>query len=123
MTAEPAPPKNAARDPFELLFVGTHGYVVAIHRFTGKEVWRASLPGTGWSIVSMLVEDGVLYAATKGHVFALDPATGEIFWENALPGLGNDHACLATMRARQEGGAQPLPQAEADADARRHSAH
>src|SRR5262245_37899038 len=97
------PEAKPSTDPFELLFVGTHGYVAAIHRFTGKEVWRASLPGTGWSIVSMLVEDGVLYAASKGHVFALDPATGEVFWENALPGLGSDHACLATMRGAQDG--------------------
>jgi len=105
------PPESPVPDPFDLLFVGTHGHVVAVHKFTGKDVWRKSLPGTGWSVVSLLIEEGVLYAASQGHVFALDPLTGEIFWENALPGLGNDHACLATFRNRTDEHGNPIPQA------------
>jgi hypothetical protein len=114
----------AAADPFELLFVGTHGHVVAVNKFTGKETWRTSLPSTGWSIVALLVEEGVLYAASKGHVFALDPASGAIFWENPLPGLGSDHSCLATMKQRGDEHGNPIPQIEqSQIDAARHSAN
>jgi outer membrane protein assembly factor BamB len=120
MEAEPTKP--AAADPFELLFVGTHGHVTALHKFTGKEAWRVSLPDTGWSIVSLLVEDGVLYAASKGHVFALDPASGSVFWKNALPGLGHDHACLATLRQGMVASANPVAAVESIDEARRHAA-
>jgi len=124
MTAQPSPPPaTPAPDPFELLFIGTHGFVIAVNRFTGREAWRTSLPDTGWSIVSMLVQEGVLYAASKGHVFALDPATGSIFWHNKLPGLGSDHVGLATMHTQIDSGAQPLAQAQADEARRRHAGH
>jgi outer membrane protein assembly factor BamB len=109
-------------DPFQLLFVGTHGHVVAFQKFTGKEVWRTSLPKTGWSLVTLLVEDGVLFASSKGHLFALDPLTGEIFWSNPMSGLGSGHACLATMRQGSDRAGNPLPQvAASEADAARHA--
>jgi len=117
---ETNPPETPAPDPFDLLFVGTHGHVVAVHKFTGKDVWRKSLPGTGWSVVALLIEDGVLYAASQGHVFALDPLTGEIFWENSMPGLGNGHACLATFRHRTDEHENPIPQAAASQAAKHH---
>jgi outer membrane protein assembly factor BamB len=94
----------------DLLFVGTHGYVAALNKFTGAEAWRTSLPKTGWSVVTLLHEDGVLFAGTGGQVFALNPATGEIAWNNTLPGLGSSHLCLATIRASPNAGAAPLPQ-------------
>lgn len=96
--------------PEDLLFVGTHGWVVALHKFTGAEAWRTNLPHTGWNVVTLLHEDGVLFAATGGHVFALNPANGEIAWTNSLKGLGTSHLCLATVRQSPNAGAAPLPQ-------------
>jgi len=102
--------------PEDLLFVGTYGWVAALHKFTGAEAWRTNLPRTGWSVVTLLHEDGVLYAATGGQVFALNPANGEIAWKNELKGLGNSHLCLATVRQSPHAGAAPLPQiAQAEA--------
>ena len=98
------------KSPEDLLFAGTHGWVAALEKFTGKEVWRTSLPKTGWSVVTLLHEDGVLFAATGGRVFALNPATGEIAWENGMSGLGSSHFCLATTRQSPNAGAMPLPQ-------------
>lgn len=103
---------NAVPSPVldSLLFVGTHGHVTALDRFTGEERWRTSLPSTGWSIVTLLFQDGVLHAASKGHVFAINPANGEVFWRSDLPKLGSDHVCLATTRTSANAGADPLPQ-------------
>ncbi len=84
--------------PDDLLFVGTHGHVRAIHKRTGRRAWDTSLPGTGYTLVSVLYEDGVVFAASHGHVFGLDAATGAIRWKNALKGLGYDDVSLATSR-------------------------
>src|SRR5262245_29269351 len=100
----------APTTPEDLLFVGTHGWVAALHKFSGAELWRTSLPGTGWNVVSLLHEDGVLFAASGGQVFALNPLTGEIAWKNELKGLGSSHVCLATVRQSPPSGAMPLPQ-------------
>ena len=80
------------------LFVATHGYVVALDRRDGTEVWRTNLRGTGWGPVTLLVDEGIVFAATKGQVFALHPATGEVFWRKKLAGLGYSWASLATAR-------------------------
>jgi len=101
----------------ELLFVGTHGHVVALDQRTGAERWRRSLPRTGYSVVTLLFEEGRLLAASGGHCFALDPATGEIAWHNSLRGLGNSVVCLATARTPANAGADPLPQIQAAHDA------
>jgi outer membrane protein assembly factor BamB len=116
MTAKPTNP--ATPDVFDLLFVGTHGYVAALHKCTGKESWRTNLPDTGWSVVTLLFEEGALFAASQGHVFALDAVTGEILWRNNLPSLGSGHLCLATVRSSPSAGGAPIPQiAAADDDA------
>ncbi|MSR45749.1 MAG: hypothetical protein EXS13_01555 [Planctomycetes bacterium] len=94
----------------ELLFLGTHGYVAAIDQRTGVERWRTSLPDTGYSIVTLLFEEGRLLAASGGHAFALDPESGAILWHNELRGLGNSALCLATTRVAGNAGADPVPQ-------------
>jgi outer membrane protein assembly factor BamB len=110
--------------PADLIFVGTHGWIAALHKFTGAEVWRTSLPKAGWGIVTILHEDGVLYAAAGGHVFALDPATGTIAWHNALSGLGNGHLCLATLRQAPNSSEAPVPQiTQAEDEERNHASH
>jgi outer membrane protein assembly factor BamB len=84
-------------DPKALLFIGTGGSVKAVDRRTGEDRWQASLPGTGYEIVSLLCEGDRVYAGSKGHVFALDARTGEILWTNGLAGLGHGHICLASQ--------------------------
>lgn len=85
------------RDRHEhLLFVGTNGCVRAVDKRTGEDVWDVSLPGTGYDIVSLLYEPGVLFAGSKGHLFALNPETGAFLWKNGLKGLGDEHMVLAS---------------------------
>lgn len=99
----------------DLLFLGTHGHVTALDKRTGREVWRTSLPNTGYRIVSMLVEDGTLFAASRGHVFALDPVNGSILWSNSLPSLGHDHVYMTTARSGAgTEGVTPLARASLD---------
>jgi hypothetical protein len=118
-----ARPKAGGPAPGDLLFIGTHGWVAALEKFTGRELWRTSLPKTGWSVVTLLHEDGVLFAASGGHAFAINPMNGEIAWENPLSGLGNGHLCLATVAQSPNAGATPVPQiAQSEEDARRNDA-
>ena len=83
----------------DLLFIGTHGHVRAVGKKHGRKVWNTSLPSTGYGLVTLLHEDGVLYAASYGRLFALDALTGEILWKNGLRGLGNADVLLATTRS------------------------
>lgn len=91
----PSSPTTVA-DAF--LFVGTHGHVLAIDKQDGTEIWRTSLPKTGYRPVLLLYEDGQLLVGTRGKLFALDPLDGSIRWENELTGLGHDLVALATTR-------------------------
>ncbi len=88
-----------------LLFIGTNGHVRAVHKGTGKDVWTTSLPGTGYSIVSLMYEAGFLFAGSKGYVFALDATNGRILWTNRLEGLNYEHMVLASVG----GSSDPLP--------------
>lgn len=90
---------STAEGPERLLFVGTHGHVLALEKTTGQRVWERSLPRTGYSVVSIVYEDGALYCASGGRVFALDPATGDVRWENYLPGMGSGLVYLTTMQS------------------------
>lgn len=109
------------QDVQELIFIGTYGHVAALRKSTGDVQWSTSLPGTGYGIVTLLHEDGVLFAASGGRTFALEPKGGSILWCNELPGLGSGDICLATVRASANAGQDPLPQ-HAAAQARSSSA-
>lgn len=89
-----AHPRSTAH--LHLLFIGTHGHVAALEKDGGREVWRVSLPGTGYSVVSILYEDDRLFCASGGHVFALDPESGKILWKNTLPSLGHGLVFVTT---------------------------
>ena len=88
----------------KLLFAGTHGFVIAIDKHTGETVWETSLPSTGYSVVSILLEDGLLLCASGGRVFALDPEDGRIMWTNHLPMRRKGLVYLATEQSSQGGG-------------------
>ena len=96
------------------LFAGTHGHVVAIDKRTGETVWSTSLPRTGYSVVSILHEDGLLFCASGGRVFALDPEDGNVMWDNQMPGLGAGLVYLATAASAQDGGISLLAQKAAE---------
>ncbi len=83
----------------DLLFIGTYGHVWAVSKRHGRRVWKTSLPGTGYDVVTLLHEDGVVFAASKGHLFGLDALTGEILWKNGLRGMSNTLVHLATARS------------------------
>ena len=68
------------------LFVGIRGYVLAIDRATGKDLWATSLKGA--EFVNVVLDRGELYAASKGRVYRLDPTSGDVIWENGLTGMG-----------------------------------
>lgn len=91
-----------------LLFVGTHGHVVALDKATGERIWERSLPRTGYAIVSIVYEDALLFCACGGKVFALDPATGEIRWTNDLPGMGSGMVFLSTAQSNATEGVMSL---------------
>jgi glucose dehydrogenase len=92
-------PATSAPVWHDYLFAGTHGHVVALDKAAGTEVWRTSLPSTGFSVVAIVIEDGRLFCASGGHTFALDPTSGEILWRNDMPSLGNGVVFLATARS------------------------
>ncbi|MGV3774697.1 MAG: PQQ-binding-like beta-propeller repeat protein [Verrucomicrobiales bacterium] len=82
------------------LFIGSNGYVCAIHFQTGVELWRTKLQrgllkATNYQDVSVIVRDGVIYAGSQGHLFALSADTGHILWHNELKGLGFNDISLA----------------------------
>lgn len=68
------------------LYIGLGGYLVAIDRATGAEIWRCRLRSS--SFVTITVEPEAIYAGANGELFCVDPATGTIRWHNRLKGLG-----------------------------------
>jgi outer membrane protein assembly factor BamB len=81
------------------LIIGSNGFVSAIDRGTGAELWRTRLQeglikATHSADVSVLVRDGIIYAGSTGHLFALDMA-GKILWHNGLDGMGFNDVALA----------------------------
>jgi len=92
----------------DYLFVGTNGHVVALLKKTGEIVWKTSLPKTGYSVVSIVLEENTLFCSTGGRVFALAPDTGEILWENPLKGMGTGLAFITTAASNNTEGIMAL---------------
>ena len=104
-------PASRLKQLDDMVFVGTHGHVVALRRRDGEELWQTSLPQTGYSVASILVEEDQLLCASGGRVFGLDPFSGEIRWSNGLSGLGMGQVYLATRRSSTH--AMPVFETEA----------
>lgn len=97
-------------DARRILFIGSSGYVKAVDRHTGEDLWQTSLPGTGYKTVTVLADGGWVYAGSKGYVFGLEATTGRIVWTNEMSGLGYEDMSLAL----QSGSAEPPPLPEED---------
>lgn len=71
------------------IYVGSeHGFIVALDRETGKEVWRKKVPGESLSKPS--AGDGLIFVNLgSGKLLALHPDTGEERWrfEQDIPAL------------------------------------
>ncbi len=85
------------------LFVGAHGHVSCIDKETGTEVWRTSLPGSGYHFVNVLLEDGRVYAGSGGKLYCLCADNGEILWTNKMKGLGFGIFGFATVQSPHGG--------------------
>ena len=71
------------------LYIGSeHGFVVALDRETGEEVWRKNVPGE--SLSKAAAGDGLIFVNLgSGKLLALHPDTGEERWsfEQEVPAL------------------------------------
>jgi outer membrane protein assembly factor BamB len=71
------------------IYVGSeHGYVIALDRETGKEVWRKKVPGE--SLSKPAAGDGLIFVnLASGKLLAMHPDTGEERWrfEQEVPAL------------------------------------
>eukprot|EP01113_Clastostelium_recurvatum_P040489 TRINITY_DN62_c0_g1_i1.p1 TRINITY_DN62_c0_g1~~TRINITY_DN62_c0_g1_i1.p1 ORF type:complete len:389 (+),score=97.89 TRINITY_DN62_c0_g1_i1:160-1167(+) len=86
---------------FDLVFVGTYGYVSALHKHTGKEIWRSSLKGTGYSLVTLQpdLHGRFLFCGSRGIIIALSPSNGVEIWRNELAGDGYQHISLMAIQS------------------------
>ena len=93
----------------DTVFIGMRGYVMALDRRTGSELWRTFLKGSGF--VNVTLDGTDLFATTQGEIFCLQVATGQVRWNNPLRGMGyglisiagsNAQAALAEEHRRQE---------------------
>ncbi|KAH3767879.1 hypothetical protein Pelo_241 [Pelomyxa schiedti] len=102
------------------LLVGAIGYLFTIRPSTGEILKETSLKGTGYHIVTLLV-DGVMpqsaYLCTFGHLFCCDPMTHEIKWKNELKGLGHPEGASIISIPRPQSNIPPTTTTVA------HSAH
>eukprot|EP01091_Cochliopodium_minus_P003498 TRINITY_DN1341_c0_g1_i2.p1 TRINITY_DN1341_c0_g1~~TRINITY_DN1341_c0_g1_i2.p1 ORF type:complete len:454 (-),score=163.02 TRINITY_DN1341_c0_g1_i2:1350-2711(-) len=80
----------------EKIIIGTYGYVAAIDQENGKEIWRTSLPGTGYNPVNCFLEENKVYCSTSGKIFILNEADGKIIAQNEMVGLGFGFITFAT---------------------------
>lgn len=80
------------------LILGINGYVVAIKKEDGREIWRTKLKSGSITVVSS--DQTHVYAASSGHLFCLDKATGKQVWTNPLKGLGYG-TCIIDVGSHQ----------------------
>jgi hypothetical protein len=86
----------------ELVFIGIRGFVVALNRATGEQLWATQL--RGYDFVNVVLQDGLVFATSHGEAFCLEPLTGKLLWHNRLKGFGLGLATIAADGAVQAGG-------------------
>jgi outer membrane protein assembly factor BamB len=83
----------------DLIHIGVRGYVLALDRRTGQEIWRTTLKG--YEFVNLTLDGPDLFATARGEIFCLDRATGQVKWNNPLRGMGYGLICFATPASPQ----------------------
>ncbi|HEX8522341.1 MAG TPA: PQQ-binding-like beta-propeller repeat protein [Tepidisphaeraceae bacterium] len=83
----------------DLIYLGVRGYIIALDRHSGNEVWRATLKG--YHFVNLVLDGDDLFASAQGEMFCLDRITGELKWSNPLRGMGYGLICIASPRNSQ----------------------
>jgi outer membrane protein assembly factor BamB len=78
----------------DLAFIGIKGSVIALNRFTGRQVWATHLKGADF--VNVILQHEVVLASCCGEIFCLNPLTGQGLWHNPLKGFGRGLATIAT---------------------------
>ena len=76
---------QAVRD---LVFVGFHSQVVALHRDTGEMVWDWKCPEGTSEYVALLLDGDRLIVSVHGYTYCLNALNGEQIWANPLRGYG-----------------------------------
>ncbi|KAH3758784.1 hypothetical protein Pelo_9385 [Pelomyxa schiedti] len=88
-------PQNSQFEKCEFLIVGCYGYIYMVDPQTGEVLIEVSLPGTGFHVVSLLVNGPTIYSVCNGVAFAHDMRVQEKLWENKLKGFGvGEGACI-----------------------------
>jgi outer membrane protein assembly factor BamB len=82
----------------DLIYLGVRGYVIALERHTGQEVWRTTLKG--YDFVNLVIDGNDLLATARGEIFCLDRATGQVKWNNPLRGMGYGIICIASPNSQ-----------------------
>jgi outer membrane protein assembly factor BamB len=82
----------------QLIFVGLNGWVCALDRDTGEQVWCCSELKSGYT--TLLLDGDRLIASTNGYVYCLDPQNGKVVWSNPLRGFGTGVAHLVSSRGQ-----------------------
>jgi len=71
----------------EILFVATGGFVVALSKTTGQELWRSEVSSSmAMTTITYDPVVNILYLSSNGKVYGVSPTNGKIIWKNNLPG-------------------------------------
>ena len=63
-------------DPFQMIYIGTTGYVVCLNQATGQEVWRTPIPSRLANFITLHSQDRRIYCGGTGEVTILCSFTG-----------------------------------------------
>ncbi|MCK5944275.1 MAG: PQQ-binding-like beta-propeller repeat protein [Planctomycetes bacterium] len=92
------PPSLAGTAIADLVFVGFNSRAAALHRETGRIVWKWRCP-RGYGPVALMLDGDRLIASVQGYTYCLDAATGERLWQNDMKGFGIGVPCLTSHRS------------------------
>ena len=71
----------------DILVCATHGYIYAIHKSNGMNIWTAKFPkGAMGNVVSLFVTDeDKLIVGSRGRTAGMNLLNGQTLWLNKMP--------------------------------------
>jgi len=73
--------------PDEILYIVAGGFVVALSKAIGRELWRSEVTyGTAMITITYDTVTNMLYVSSNGKVYGVNSIDGKIIWKNGLPG-------------------------------------